>query len=390
TDYQASAGTIQFNENETIKGVRIPLLRSRAAEGSKSFRVSLSNATPGVTVGTSTAWVDIVGAYLMVAPPFDPGLAMRRESGLNLLSWTGGGRLQRADRPNGPWQTLNPSSSTVQSPVPASFYRVKNPRPADLYVPSSYDGHTPLPLVINLHGMGGSGLDEERYTTLRPLAEARGFLYCCPDATVWFRGSTYWNAFFSNSAEAAVPGFTWVDDVAFLRGLIHDIGQRFALDRKRVFLIGYSNGGMMVHWAACQCADLVAGIAALDGLAGLYPHRASEGVNVLHIHGTADGTVSYADEIGINPNSPVVPGAEQITRIWADFNGASGRTTDAAPSLDLTTDLPGLDTVVTRYAIAPPGGAVELWTIIGGTHHPTLSSDFGPRVVDWLLAHPKP
>jgi hypothetical protein len=39
--------------------------------------------------------------------------------------------------------------------------------------------------------------------------------------------------------------------------------------------------------------------------------------------------------------------------------------------------------------------AVELWSIIGGGHSPTLTngssvSEFSPRVIDWLLAHPKP
>ena len=57
--------------------------------------------------------------------------------------------------------------------------------------------------------------------------------------------------------------------------------------------------------------------------------------------------------------------------------------------MDLTADVPGLDTVITRYANSPPSGAVELWTINGGSHGPALSSEFAPRVVDWLLAHPK-
>jgi hypothetical protein len=43
----------------------------------------------------------------------------------------------------------------------------------------------------------------------------------------------------------------------------------------------------------------------------------------------------------------------------------------------------------------PTGGAVELWTIDGGRHEPTFhsgssASGFAPRVIDWLLAHPKP
>jgi polyhydroxybutyrate depolymerase len=64
--------------------------------------------------------------------------------------------------------------------------------------------------------------------------------------------------------------------------------------------------------------------------------------------------------------------------------------TDATPSLDSTSDVPGLDTVVTRYTTCQPGGAVELWTINGGSHSPSLSAEFSPRLIDWLLAHPKP
>ena len=80
----------------------------------------------------------------------------------------------------------------------------------------------------------------------------------------------------------------------------------------------------------------------------------------------------------------------QTVQLWAGYNGASSEVTDAAPSLDLTTDVAGLDTVVTRYTNFPPGGAVELWTINGGLHTPTLSTQFSPLVIDWLLAHPKP
>jgi hypothetical protein len=63
--------------------------------------------------------------------------------------------------------------------------------------------------------------------------------------------------------------------------------------------------------------------------------------------------------------------------------------------MHLDLDTAGLDTTITRYTNSPPGGAVELWTMNQGTHFPTLytnglASDFAPRVIDWLLAHPKP
>ena len=63
--------------------------------------------------------------------------------------------------------------------------------------------------------------------------------------------------------------------------------------------------------------------------------------------------------------------------------------------MDLDLAVAGLDTTVMRYTNCPPGGAVELWTINGGLHGPTFfsgttSSEYSARVIDWLLAHPKP
>ena len=92
---------------------------------------------------------------------------------------------------------------------------------------------------------------------------------------------------------------------------------------------------------------------------------------------------------------PAFPGALQTVQFWAWYNGARDPVTDSGPSMNLDLDLPGLDTIITRYTNYPPGGAVELWTIKGGSHGPTFysgssSSEFAPRVIDWLLAHPKP
>jgi len=151
----------------------------------------------------------------------------------------------------------------------------------------------------------------------------------------------------------------------------------------------------MSYRLACESADLIAGIASLNGATFLEPSRCapSESVNILHIHTVNDNVVPYGGGIlniaGV-PTMPPFPGAEMSVQIWAGYNGASGPTTAPAPSMDLVQDVAGLDTVVTRYTYCPPGGAVELWRINGGGHTPAFSTNFSPRVIDWLLAHSKP
>jgi polyhydroxybutyrate depolymerase len=267
----------------------------------------------------------------------------------------------------------------------------------DLFVPSNYNGQSPMPLVILLHGGGQIGADTEGYLRFLPLAEARGFLYCYPNGTPLFALAGFgWNGTDALSDPATDWGGPIVDDAGYLRDLIGEIGQRFAVDRKRVYLVGHSNGGMMAYRMACQSADLIAGIASLAGPMFFDPSRCapSEPVSILHINGTADEAAQYWGCARPIPegvlNTTPAPGAVRAIQTWAGYNGAHDPVTDPAPTLDLDLSVPGLDTVVTRYTQHPPGGAVELWTIEGGGHNPTLSLEFSPRVVDWLLDHRKP
>jgi hypothetical protein len=242
-DYQALSGTLQFQANETIKSLQIPIFRDALVEGAQAFRVTLSNATGGVTLGRPATTVTIQDNYFTVVPPFNAGLAVRRDGEVNILTWAGGGQLQRADRVEGPWQTLTAARSpfAVRSRVPATFYRVQHPRPVTLYVPSGYDPQTPLPFVMSLHGFTGSGQAVEDYMQLRPLAEARRFLYCYPNGTVYSPGYIWFSVLW-NAADAAAGGYSYADDAGYLRSVIEEVGRSFGVDRKRIFLTGISNG----------------------------------------------------------------------------------------------------------------------------------------------------
>jgi len=407
-DYQTVSGTLAFEPSETVKTITIPILRDGLVTKNTSFRVILSNSTGGATLGRTSTSVTILdaaglGTYRTVAPPFDTALTIARAQGLNILTWGGGGQLQRADRPTGPWQVLTNASSpyAVRSSLPTTFYRVTRPRPANLYIPSSYHSQTPAPLVILLHGYTLTGDDQETYMQFLPLAEARGFLYCHPEGTLDKAGYQFWNA-----TDSFLDYFNAdPDDAAYLRALIEEIGRQFAVDRKRVHLVGFANGAFMAYRMACQSADLISGIASLNGATFLDPSRCapSQPVNILHIHGTANPNVRYAGgaltttgaAYQAPANMPAFPGALQTVQFWAGYNRAREPVSEPEPSMDLDLDVPGLDTVITRYMKYSPGGTVELWTINGGGLFPTFhsgksSSEFAPRVIDWLLAHPKP
>ena len=258
-----------------------------------------------------------------------------------------------------------------------------NERPYEVFVPSVYDGATPTPLVILLHGYTASGSLQEAYWQIQPHAEARGFLYVHPDGTQDTQGNQFWNA------TDACCNFTGsdVDDSAYLRSIIDQVKAQYNVDPKRVFVMGHSNGGFMSYRMACDHADAIAAIASLAGATFNDPTlcQPSEPVSVLQIHGTADTTILYDG----GSNDPFVyPGAVATVEAWATYNDCA-LTTEPGTSLDLDSGLAGDETTVTRYGCALEGKA-ELWTIDGGSHIPALSDSFAPSILDFLFAHPKP
>jgi poly(3-hydroxybutyrate) depolymerase len=392
-DYQATSGTLSFATNELVTSIPVLLLQNPASATGRYFTLTLSNLT-GSLMGLSTSRVTIVdtaqGNVDLAQLPMHGGIG--KDGGWIEVSWPGSAVVSRANSITGPWEQLGAMDSPLLTApnLPGAFYQLRSSRSARVYVPSSYDGHTSMPLVVVLHGYMANTAWIMNYFRMEPLAEARGFLVCHPEGTPDSSGYPFWNA---TDACCNFYGAN-VDDSAYLRGVIEEVARQYAVDRKRIYVTGLSNGGYMSHRVACDHADLIAGIAALAGVTFLDPnqHPPSQPVNVLQIHGTADEVVPYAGgTLGASlPVVALIPGAVQTARTWAGYNGSSDPVMDAAASLDLVLDVAGLDTVVTRYTTCPPGGAVELWTINGGVHVPTLSSQFSPRVIDWLLSHPKP
>lgn len=258
-------------------------------------------------------------------------------------------------------------------------------RPVEVIEPSSLMPGQKAPLILLLHGYGVSGLVEEVYMGLRPLAEAKGFFYAFPTGTVDAKGSYWWNST-GDTAE--------VDDTAYLIGLIDEIVARYPVDPKRIFLVGHSNGGFMAYRLACEHADKIAAIASLAGGMWLPPIscQPAEPVAIVQIHGTTDETVLYEGSmIGPVEGMPGYKAAQTTVEAWAAQNGCSSTPDLSQPPLDLEATIAGAETAVERYADGCKAGAsAELWSIAGGKHIPQIGDPFRESVVSFLLSHPKP
>lgn len=270
--------------------------------------------------------------------------------------------------PTGPTTTLDPLVA----------------RPFDVFVPSTYDDATPMPLVVLLHGYTASGSIQELYFQFQPLAEERGFLYVHPDGTTNVLGEQFWNA-----TDACCGFMSTVDDSAYLDALVEQVQTDYNVDPKRIFFVGHSNGGFMSYRMACDHSDKVAAIASLAGATFADPADCGvkDPVSVLQIHGTADATIAFD---GGSVLGNVFPSAGITAATWADYNECGSDTTVEDDALDLVFEIEGSDTSRTAYTGCPDGVAVELWTIDGGVHVPGRTPDMSTGIIDFLFAHPKP
>ena len=157
-----------------------------------------------------------------------------------------------------------------------------------IYLPSSYQENTSYPLVINFHGFGGQINEYASYADMRSLADSENFILVYPQGAN-LNGSPHWNA-----ALLGGDNKSDIDDLGFIESLILKLSSQNLIDLDRVYMVGYSNGGMMSYAMACHKSNLVAAIASVSGtmlyISNCEPSRS---MPLLNIHGTDDPTLPY-------------------------------------------------------------------------------------------------
>ena len=268
------------------------------------------------------------------------------------------------------------------SPGNAAVVSFGGARPFNLFVPSTYNSSFPAPLIIALHGYAQTGDKFEKYLNLTPVAEARGILYVHPNGTADKRGTRFWNA----TPECCDIHTPKVNDDKYLMSIIDAVSKSYSVDPDRIYIIGHSNGGFMANTMACKHADRIAAVVSMagGGYAKTSMCKPSMPINILEIWGTKDVTFTGNHMMG-----KVIPGAVKTTAIWGALDHCSRNRSKLPERLDLDSKQKGFETTQYQYTECADNADVELWTIAGAPHVPTLSRKFASAVVDFLLAHPK-
>ena len=254
-------------------------------------------------------------------------------------------------------------------------------RSYDIRLPADYTPGRRVPVILAIHGGGGNaraaaraacpGGELENERCLHAIASREGVAVVYPSGT----GSRLlahvrtWNAGGGTKGWQCVSGRACqdgVDDLAYFRALLEDLARWVAVDPRRIYATGLSNGGAMSHRLACELAERIAAVAAVGGANQFATTSAcapSRPVPVLQIHGTKDpcwpydgGDAACAQRDGLAKIS-----VDESMRIWATINGcaSAGRAESFARE-------PGIET--TRISWTGCRAETALFRVAGGGH----------------------
>lgn len=149
-------------------------------------------------------------------------------------------------------------------------------RDVHVYAPSGVADNSPL--LLSLHGMDQDPNYQQQNTHWETVADTAGFV------VAYLRGGTG----FSTWDISGDKDTKWVTEI------IDQLAKDYKIDTKRVYLSGFSMGGMFSYHAMSKIADRIAAFAPCSGYLMGGAGVAMRPVPIFHVHGTGDDVVGYS------------------------------------------------------------------------------------------------
>jgi polyhydroxybutyrate depolymerase len=168
-----------------------------------------------------------------------------------------------------------------------------------IYLPDTPEPLGTLPVIIVLHGAFSTARGIMKLTGFNALADQEKVIMVYPDGAYGLFGLfQHWNA--GHCCGKAQKDNN--DDVGFISAMIEDLKNRYNINERKVFMVGFSNGGMMAYRFCAEHPEAIAGAAVLAGSIGgrespgaPYWRIPSPGqaVPIIVFHGQQDDSVPY-------------------------------------------------------------------------------------------------
>lgn len=241
-----------------------------------------------------------------------------------------------------------------------------------LHAPSGLTAGTALPVVIDLHGAGGNGKQQQGMSGFSSLADKEKFLAIFPDGV-----DGYWNV---DDTCCGTAGQQKIDDVGFLKAIVAKLDAETRIDAKRVYASGFSNGGGLAHRMGCDAADVIAAIAPTATDLRTQPCNPARPISMMEVKGLADSLEPYGGGVvGPDGGQYVDVGAKESLRLWAETDQCTDATTTT------------IDTYCESHTKCAGGVETDLCSL-PNTDHSTYGNALGINVagVIWKMFQRQP
>jgi polyhydroxybutyrate depolymerase len=191
-----------------------------------------------------------------------------------------------------------------------------------------------LPVVLVLHGTGGTAAWTLGETGWGKTAEREGFLAVLPEGTRadparppgFLDNPQVWN----DGSPRGALGQPGVDDVGFLRGVLADVRARYRVDPDRVYVTGFSNGAGMTFRLGVELSEQLAALAPVAGHCPLPDPRPARALPTLYLVGTEDPFIPLAGGELVSPWGGEVEARPAVAETLARWARGLGCPTEPA------------------------------------------------------------
>ena len=226
--------------------------------------------------------------------------------------------------------------------------------------------------ILWLHGAGGTGKGAMRNTGMVNTITKRGYAFIAADGMK--RPGKFGTGWYFH------PDWpTKRDEVSFLKAIVADAATNHNIDADRIILAGFSIGGSMASYTACQDPDAFAAYAPVGGSFWRpHPTNCAGSVRLFHTHGWKDKTVPLEGRPlgGGRVHQGDVWHAMQI---WRAENGCTGIRAD---TFEMTNDF-----WRRKWEQCAPGTALE-FALHPGAHG--IPPGWADMVISWFETLPIP
>lgn len=216
-----------------------------------------------------------------------------------------------------------------------------------LFIEPAPADNGPYPVIVLLSYLGGSPGPMANLVGAGELVRDQDYIVVVPQSVAGI-----WNY---------SPLTRIIDDVDFLDRVIDTTLSSTPADPHRIYMAGYSNGGLMTYAYSCQRAHRLAAAATIASnlRTGIKRRCAPDAaLPFLQFNGDADGLVPYDGNL-------ITLSSQRTAHFWAQANGCA-----AAPSQRMLPDAvdDGTTTSVMTFGGCRHDATVRLFTIHGGGH----------------------